>query len=190
MRCGVPKSPMYWARFDLCYPRRACVHCGLVVSARRLVRVWLQSGVVLCELINAIEPQSAARPSTSAMPFKQMENINTYTDACRRLGVPESDLFVTVDLYEGKNMPAVVRNLHSLGRVAQKRGFHGPSLGARLASRNVRQFSEAQINAARAMPARWTNRGSTITLSDAVEPRAASPEQDEGSVDVTLQVAM
>ena len=33
------------------------------------------------------------------MPFKQMENINSYTDACRRLGVPESDLFDTVDLY-------------------------------------------------------------------------------------------
>ena len=52
------------------------------------------------------EPQDAAgRPlgfqpvSASAMPFKQMENINSYTDACRRLGVPESDLFDTVDLY-------------------------------------------------------------------------------------------
>ena len=38
-------------------------------------------------------------------------------------------MFVTVDLYEGKNMKAVVRSLHSLGRVAQQRGFTGPTLG-------------------------------------------------------------
>ena len=100
------------------------------------------------------------------MPFKQMENINSYTEACRRLGVPDSDLFVTVDLFEGKNMPAVVRNLHSLGRVAQAKGFAGPSLGAKLSSRNVRQFSEEQINQARAMPARWTNRGSSLSLEE------------------------
>ena len=42
-------------------------------------------------------------------------------------------------------MPAVVRNLHSLGRVAQTiEGFEGPTLGARLATRNSRKFSEAQ----------------------------------------------
>ena len=79
------------------------------------------------------------------MPFKQMENINSYTDACRRLGVPEADLFDTVDLFEGKNMNAVVRNLHSLGRVAQQQGFSGPTLGARLATTNRRSFTAEQI---------------------------------------------
>ena len=133
---------------------------------------WLRSGVVLCELANTIAPGSVGRVSSSAMPFKQMENINAYTDACRRLGVPAQDLFVTVDLFEGKNMPAVVRNLHSLGRVAQAKGFAGPSLGAKLSSRNPRQFSEAQLNEARAMPARWTNRGNTL---DVVDGAIASP---------------
>ena len=46
-------------------------------------------------------------------------------------------MFVTVDLYEGKNMKAVVRSLHSLGRVAQQRGFTGPTLVA--ATKNARQ---------------------------------------------------
>ena len=104
------------------------------------LQAWLRSGIVLCELANAIEPSCAARsvaafnphanphldsnptpnphldpnpnpypnpnpnpnrrPSASAMPFKQMENINSYTDACRRLGVPEADLFDTVDLLD------------------------------------------------------------------------------------------
>lgn len=54
------------------------------------------------------------------MPFKQMENIGSYVEACAAIGVPSQDLFMTVDLYEGKNLDAIVRNLHSLGRVAQQ----------------------------------------------------------------------
>ena len=118
------------------------------------LQAWLKDGVVLCELINTISPGSAAKPSTSEMPFRQMGNIATYAKAARLYGVPEPDMFVTVDLFEGKNLPAVVRNLHSLGRVAQQRGFAGPAcLGVRLASKNVRQFSQAQLDEARAMPA-------------------------------------
>lgn len=69
---------------------------------------------------------------------------------------------MTVDLFEGKNVDAVVRNLHSLGRVCQSRGFRGPTLGARLSTRNERRFSEAQIAEARAIPSRWVNSGRTL----------------------------
>ena len=79
-------------------------------------------------------------------------------------------MFVTVDLFEGKNVGAVVRNLHSLGRVAQQRGFVGPTLGVRLASRNVRTFSQAQLDEAKAMPARWTNRGNTLQEGQGSHP--------------------
>ena len=91
-----------------------------------------------------------------------MENIGNYVEACSAVGVPAQDLFMTVDLYEGKNLAAVVRNIHSLGRVAQSLGFNGPQLGARLSTRNERKFSDAQLALAKAMPARWTNRGNTI----------------------------
>ena len=126
------------------------------------IEEWLHDGTILCELINAIKPGSIRKILTSPMPFKQMENINAYTEACKKVGVPSQDLFVTVDLFEGKNLPAVVRNLHSLGRVAQQRGFSGPSLGAKLSTRNARQFSEEQMALAKAMPARWTNRGNSL----------------------------
>ena len=102
------------------------------------------------------------------MPFRQMENIAAYAKAARLYGVPEPDMFVTVDLFEGKDLagsvPAVVQNLHSLERVAQQRGVTGPTLGAHLASTNVRQFSQAQRDEARAMPARWTNRGDSLLV--------------------------
>ena len=63
----------------------------------------------------------------------------------------------------------MVRNLHSLGRVARQRGFDGPTLGARLASRNVRTFSQAQLDEAKAMPAKWTNRGDSMGEGQAVK---------------------
>jgi len=143
------------------------------------LQAWLKSGVVLCELMDLISPEeispssrgaSPRAPSTSDKPFRQMENIAAYAGAARRFGVPEPDMFVTVDLFEGKNFGAVVSNLHSLGRVAQQRGFVGPTLGVRLASRNVRTFSQAQLDEAKAMPARWTNRGNTLQESQASNP--------------------
>jgi hypothetical protein len=121
---------------------------------------WLKSGELLCELINRVQPGAVRRIAASSLPFKQMENIAHYIAACRQLGVLAQDLFQTVDLFEGKDVRAVVRNVHSLGRVAQTvASFEGPHLGPKLAVRNERHFSEAQLAEARAMPARWTNVG-------------------------------
>ena len=71
-------------------------------------------------------------------------------------------------------MGAVVRNLHSLGRVAQQRGFNGPTLGAKLASKNPRKFSQEQLLEAKAMPAKWTNRGEGMGESRAVRESKAA----------------
>ena len=43
-------------------------------------------------------------------------------------------------------------------------GFIGPQLGARLAVKNTRAFTEQQMIEARAMPARWTNVGKAGVL--------------------------
>ena len=48
----------------------------------------LKDGVVLCNLANAIQPGVCVKPSTSKMPFKQMENIGAYIKACAEIGVP------------------------------------------------------------------------------------------------------
>ena len=145
------------------------------------LQAWLKGGVVLCELMNTISPGSVEAQSTSeisdpaAKTFRQMENIAAYADAARRYGVPEPDMFVTVDLFEGNSIAAVVKSLHSLGRVAQQRGVTGPTLGAHLASTNVRRFSRAQRDEARAMPARWTNRGDSLLVA----PKHGTAEQDD-----------
>ena len=114
---------------------------GLVQPEGESLQSWLKSGVVLCELVEKISPGCAGKTSSEEVlaskpqlvrRMKEMENIVAYSEAARSLGVPEADMFVTFDLYEDKNMAAVVRNLHSLGRVAQQKGLGGPMIGGKL----------------------------------------------------------
>ena len=108
----------------------------------------LKSGVVLCHLVNAIKPGSTKTPSNSAMPFKQMENISMYLEACTKLGVPSFSSFQTVALFENKDMNAVLVNIQALGSAAQKLpDYSGPILGARMATAAPREFTEEQMRA-------------------------------------------
>eukprot|EP00013_Stygamoeba_regulata_P020850 CAMPEP_0177647760 /NCGR_PEP_ID=MMETSP0447-20121125/10471_1 /TAXON_ID=0 /ORGANISM="Stygamoeba regulata, Strain BSH-02190019" /LENGTH=231 /DNA_ID=CAMNT_0019150365 /DNA_START=68 /DNA_END=763 /DNA_ORIENTATION=+ len=95
----------------------------------------LKSGVILCNTINKVRAGSVAKVNTRTMPFMMMENLQNFLAGCRKLGVPDSDLFAVVDLYENKNMNMVLQGLLSLARVAQKQpGYRGPQMGARLAT--------------------------------------------------------
>ena len=127
----------------------------------------LKDGVKLCNLVNKIKPDAVRQPSNSSMPFKQMENVAAYLEAVKALGVPPYDLFQTIELFEAKNMKAVIRNIHSLGRVAQKiPGYSGPTLGAKLATAHAREFSEEQLYAAKAAPS-FVGKGSSAGASQA-----------------------
>jgi len=111
----------------------------------------LKSGVVLCQLVNAIKPGVCPKPSPAKMPFKQMENISNYLKACDDLGVPRHEQFQTISLYENKNMLEVLTNLQALGRAAQRiPGYSGPAFGVKLASGYAREFTEEQRRAAAA----------------------------------------
>eukprot|EP00413_Alexandrium_margalefii_P034174 CAMPEP_0204579516 /NCGR_PEP_ID=MMETSP0661-20131031/43531_1 /ASSEMBLY_ACC=CAM_ASM_000606 /TAXON_ID=109239 /ORGANISM="Alexandrium margalefi, Strain AMGDE01CS-322" /LENGTH=375 /DNA_ID=CAMNT_0051588533 /DNA_START=48 /DNA_END=1175 /DNA_ORIENTATION=- len=95
------------------------------------VHEWLKNGQILCKLINAISPDKIKKINAQSMPFKQMENITFFMNAARDLGVPESSMFGTPDLYEEKNMGSVMTCLNSLGSAVQVScpGFAGPKLG-------------------------------------------------------------
>lgn len=139
----------------------------------------LRSGVVLCEVANAIEAGSIKRISHSALPFKQMDNISAFTAFCRRVGVPARDCFDTVDLFEGRDLDAVVQTLHTLGSYVQQTRPNLPKLGPRLAEANRRRFSSAQLLEARAavrVTARPTSFGETFR-------KTASRRRDERVAD-------
>ncbi|KAG6610706.1 IQ motif containing GTPase activating protein [Phytophthora cinnamomi] len=111
----------------------------------------LKDGVILCTLMNKIQPGLIPKIQTSTMPFKQMENVSSFVRACRTIGVAEFDLFETVDLYNQKNIGQVVQCIHALGRTIQKTmpEYDGPRLGVKESTVNPRQFTEAQLREAK-----------------------------------------
>jgi len=96
---------------------------------------WLKDGLVLCKLVNTIKPGTIKKTNESKMPFKQMENITFFMNAARDLGVPESSMFSTPDLFEAKNLGSVVNCVYTLGGVVQANipEFTGPKLGVEMA---------------------------------------------------------
>merc|ERR1719297_565201 len=80
---------------------------------------WLNDGQVLCELVNKIKPGTIKRINKMKAPFKKMENITAFTDAARGLGVSESAMFATPDLYEEKNLGSVVNCIYTFAGVVQ-----------------------------------------------------------------------
>lgn len=93
----------------------------------------LRDGVILCKLISKLLPGSVPKINTSGGQFKFMENINHFQTACRRYGVPDVDVFQTVDLYEKRNIPAVTQCIMALGRTCYLHPeFKGPFLGPKV----------------------------------------------------------
>ena len=142
----------------------------------------LKSGVVLCNLLRAVDANLLKPPSKMAMPFKQMENIGNYLGACSKLGLQAHDSFQTIDLYEGKDMLAVVRQIHALGRLLQKRpGYSGPTLGVKEADANKREFTEEQMLAAKGTTT-FLGKGSHGTAGGAMSKVEAGRVQVRGNV--------
>lgn len=95
----------------------------------------LKSGIVLCKLLNAIEPGTVKKINMKPIALMQVENIQLYLKGCWHLGVPTSDLFVTSDLFQKKGISQVLQNIVSLARVAQTiPSYKGPKFGAKLST--------------------------------------------------------
>lgn len=104
-----------------------------------------RDGVILCNLINKIQPNSVKKIQTSGGSFKLMENIQRFQEAVKKYGVPHEEIFQTADLYERRNIPQVVLCLYSLGRFTQKHPeYSGPTLGPKMAEENKREWDEDQ----------------------------------------------
>lgn len=108
----------------------------------------LRDGLVLCKLMNQLMPGSIPKVNTSGGQFKLMENINKFQDCCKKYGVPEIDVFQTVDLWEKRNISQVTQCIYALGRTCQIHPeWRGPILGPKLSDENRRNFTEEQLRA-------------------------------------------
>ncbi|KAL9642979.1 hypothetical protein ABK040_010671 [Willaertia magna] len=106
----------------------------------------LKDGILLCKLINKIKPGAIKKVNTSKLPFMQMENIGEFLKAAQTLGLQKHDAFMTVDLFEGKNIPQVIQSLFIFGSVVQKLpGYKLPRLGLKMAEKKEIEFTEEQL---------------------------------------------
>ncbi|CAF1640149.1 unnamed protein product [Adineta ricciae] len=109
----------------------------------------LKDGVILCKLMNKLQPNSIPKYATSGGSFKLRENIALFQTAARAYGLEDAELFQSVDLFEKRNIPQVTQCLFALGRHAQRHHFNGPILGPKMSEANLREFTEEQLNAAK-----------------------------------------
>jgi len=110
----------------------------------------LKDGVVLCKLMNKIKPGAVPKFKEKGPPFVMMENVSAFQKAVKAYGVPDEEIFQTVDLWEGKNVPQVTICLYALGRVTQKHDdYKGPAVGPKMSEGNKRNFSEEQVRRGR-----------------------------------------
>ena len=76
-----------------------------------------KNGVVLCLLANALKPGCIKKINHQKLPFMQMENINSFCSALRNVfGIQDRDSFVTIDLFEEKDLQAVLKTILCLKR--------------------------------------------------------------------------
>lgn len=116
----------------------------------------LKNGIVLCDLVNRIiENDPLLRntmkcPSRSTLSFFQMENIAYFIEKARALGVPDSENFQTIDLFEGKNIKQVYTCIYSLSRNLYKNGrTEIRVIGPKLVEKVSINFTKEQLDEAK-----------------------------------------
>lgn len=116
-------------------------------------QMWLKDGSVLCELMNSLNGNKNIKIKSSTMAFKQMEQISMFLTAAEKYGITKTDMFQTVDLFEGKDLAAVQRTLMALGCLALTKddgNYKGdPNWFHRKAQENRREFTEEQLQEGR-----------------------------------------
>jgi len=120
---------------------------------------WLKDGRVLCSAMAKLNSNLVKTVNQGGSAFKERENVSNYLAACKTYGVKETDLFMTEDLYEGKNLGQVVQNVCALASVALSKGSrHGKNvgLGVQMSTENRREFSAETLASGNAIPSRQT----------------------------------
>lgn len=112
----------------------------------------LKSGIALCQLANTLNEadtgnKTLIRWKESKMPFVQMEQISQFLEFARKYGVPDDELFQTLDLYEDKDPAIVYQSLKSLSRYANKKHPDKfPVIGPQLATKRPRPPVKSKPN--------------------------------------------
>ncbi|XP_061537935.1 DISP complex protein LRCH3 isoform X7 [Phycodurus eques] len=108
---------------------RKDIEARLKVSLPSDLRAALTDGVVLCHLANHVRPRSvpSIHVPSPAVPKLTMakcrRNVENFLEACRRMGVSQSDLCLPLHILEEQGLPQVAATISALLRLAPPR--HG-----------------------------------------------------------------
>ncbi|GAU88027.1 hypothetical protein RvY_00799 [Ramazzottius varieornatus] len=105
----------------------------------------LQDGDVLCRFMQKIRPDLMPKYKKYEMAAKQRENVAMFSKCCEQMGVRDTDLFQTIDLFERKDPVAVANCISRLGSILQKQRPDLPTHGPKLAEGQAREFSTEQL---------------------------------------------
>ena len=83
----------------------------------------LQSGTILCQLMETLKPGSVPKAGRKSGAFASMQNVLAFLKACEWIGLPKSMLFTPGDLVDGRNANRVLDTLNHLAQHAVSRGL-------------------------------------------------------------------
>ncbi|OXB70888.1 UNVERIFIED_CONTAM: hypothetical protein H355_009227 [Colinus virginianus] len=108
----------------------------------------LKDGVILCELMNKLQPNSVRKINRSALNWHQLENLSNFIKAMASYGMNPVDLFEANDLFESGNLTQVQVSLLALAGMAKTKGLQsGVDIGVKYSERQQRNFDEAKMKA-------------------------------------------
>ncbi|XP_074544432.1 calponin-2 [Halichoeres trimaculatus] len=108
----------------------------------------LKNGVILCELINKLAPNSVKKINQSSLNWHQLENLTNFTKASKEFGLKPQDIFEANDLFENGNMTQVQTTLLALASMAKTKGCESRvDIGVKYADKVERMFDEEKMKA-------------------------------------------
>ncbi|KAJ8777049.1 hypothetical protein J1605_014913 [Eschrichtius robustus] len=108
----------------------------------------LKDGIILCTLMNKLQPGSVPKINRSMQNWHQLENLSNFIKAMVSYGMNPVDLFEANDLFESGNLTQVQVSLLALAGKAKTKGLQsGVDIGVKYSEKQERNFDDATMKA-------------------------------------------
>ncbi|KAJ8274436.1 hypothetical protein COCON_G00090610 [Conger conger] len=108
----------------------------------------LKDGIILCELINKLQPGSIKKINHSKLNWHKLENLGNFIKAILAYGLKPNDIFEANDLFESGNLTQVQTTLLALASMAKTKGMDTKfDIGVKYADKQTRRFDEDKMKA-------------------------------------------
>lgn len=111
-------------------------------------QMGLKDGVILCELINKLQPGSIKKTNHSKLNWHKLENLGNFIKAILAYGMKPNDIFEANDLFENGNMTQVQTTLLALASMAKTKGMYTKvDIGIKYSDKQTRNFDDVKMKA-------------------------------------------